>query len=72
MQHQKIFNARVIVDNAKPLTREILLAGNELTNEIVSKESFVTEREYFATLSRVLTTLTTVVLNGIESGEKIV
>ena len=72
MQHQKILNVITIVDNAKPLTREILLAGKELTNEIVSKQSFVTESQYFGTLSSVLATLTSVVLNDVESGGSIV
>ncbi|MBT8604845.1 hypothetical protein G6662_09720 [Polynucleobacter paneuropaeus] len=72
MRHQQNFNVQAVVENAKPLTREILLAGKELTNEIVKKQSFVTENEYLGTLSSVLTILTSVVLNDVEIGEKIV
>jgi hypothetical protein len=72
MQNQENFNVRTVVSNAKPLTREILLAGKELTKEILSKQSFVTESEYLGTLTSVLTTLTTVVLNDVKSGGKIV
>jgi glycosyltransferase involved in cell wall biosynthesis len=35
MRHQQNFNVRAVVENAKPLTREILLAGKELTKEII-------------------------------------
>jgi hypothetical protein len=72
MRHQQNFNVQAVVEKAKPLTREILLAGKELTNEIVKKQSFVTENEYLGTLSSVLTILTSVVLNDVEIGEKIV
>jgi hypothetical protein len=72
MQHQENFNVRTVVSNAKPLAREILLAGKELTKEIVSKQSFVTESEYLSTYTSVLTTLTSVVLNDVKSGGKIV
>jgi hypothetical protein len=72
MRHQQNFNVRAVVENAKPLTREILLAGKELTKEIVTKQSFITESEYLGTLSIVLATLTSVALNDVESGEKIV
>ena len=72
MRHQQNFNVRAVVENAKPLTREILLAGKELTKEIISKQSFITESEYLGTLSIILATLTSVALNGVESGEKIV